>query len=135
VLPTGPSGTPTNIMTGTNVAMFATATPAQQAAGWKYMQYLASPASQAEWSEQTGYLPVTSAALPLMSAFIAKNAYLPTAVAALQYAVAQPPYAWVQQVEGEEVVAIQAVLDKGADPKTALAAAQKAALADKQADQ
>ena len=135
VLPTGPSGAPTNIMTGTNVAMFAATNSAQQAAGWKYMQFLASAPSQAQWSEQTGYLPVTSAALPLMSAFIAKNAYLPTAVAALQYAVPQPPYAWVQQAEGEEVVAIQAVLDKGADPKTALDAAQKAALADKQADQ
>jgi len=135
VLPTGPSGAPTNIMSGTNVAMFAAASPAQQSAGWKYMQFLASASSQAQWSEQTGYLPVTPAALPLMSAFIAKNPYLPTAVAALEYAVPQPAYAWVEQAEGEEVVAIQAVLDKGADPTTALNTAQKAALADKQADQ
>ena len=135
VLPTGPSGAPTNIMSGTNVAMFAAASPAQQAAGWSYMQYLASASSQAQWSEQTGYLPVTSAALPLMSSFIAKNPYLTTAVAALEYAVAQPPYAWVEQAEGEEVVAIQSVLEKGTDPTTALNAAQKAALADKQADQ
>jgi len=56
-------------------------------------------------------------------------------VAALEYAVPQPAYAWVEQAEGEEVVAIQAVLDKGADPTTALNTAQKAALADKQADQ
>ena len=135
VLPTGPSGAPTNIMSGTNVAMFAAASPAQQAAGWSYMQYLASASSQAQWSEQTGYLPVTSAALPLMSSFIAKNPYMTTAVAALEYAVAQPPYAWVEQAEGEEVVAIQSVLEKGTDPTTALNAAQKAALADKQADQ
>jgi ABC-type glycerol-3-phosphate transport system substrate-binding protein len=135
VLPTGASGNPTNILTGTNIAMFAGASSAQQAAGWKYMQFLASPSSQAAWSEQTGYLPVTSAALPLMSAFIAKNPYLPTAVAALSYAVPQAPYAWVQQGEGEEVVAIQAVLEKGADVTTALDAAQKAALADQQADQ
>jgi len=135
VLPTGPTGAPTNIMTGTNVAMFADASPAQQSAGWKYMQFLASASSQAQWSEQTGYLPVTSAALPLMSSFIAKNPYMTTAVAALEYAVPQPPYAWVQQAEGEEVVAIQAVLEKNADPTSALNAAQKAALADKQADQ
>ncbi|MBC3842509.1 extracellular solute-binding protein [Streptacidiphilus sp. 4-A2] len=135
VLPTGPSGTPSNIMSGTNVAMFADASPAQQSAGWKYMQFLASASSQAQWSEQTGYLPVTSAALPLMSSFIAKNPYMTTAVAALEYAVPQPPYAWVQQAEGEEVVAIQAVLEKNEDPATALNAAQKAAQADKQADQ
>ena len=135
VLPTGPSGAPTNIMSGTNVAMFADASPAQQAAGWKYMQFLASASSQAQWAEQTGYLPVTAAALPLMSSFIAKNPYMTTAVAALEYAVPQPPYAWVEQGEGEEVVAIQAVLEKGADPTTALNTAQKAALADKQADQ
>jgi multiple sugar transport system substrate-binding protein len=135
VLPTGPTGAPTNIMTGTNVAMFADASPAQQSAGWKYMQFLASASSQAQWSEQTGYLPVTAAALPLMSSFIAKNPYMTTAVAALEYAVPQPPYAWVQQAEGEVVVAIQAVLEKNADPTSALNAAQKAALADKQADQ
>ncbi|QMU67948.1 extracellular solute-binding protein [Streptacidiphilus sp. P02-A3a] len=135
VLPTGPSGAPTNVMSGTNVAMFAGASAAQQAAGWKYMQFLASAASQAEWSEQTGYLPVTSAALPLMSSFIAKNPYMTTAVAALEYAVPQPAYSWVEQAEGEEVVAIQAALEKGTDPTTALNTAQKAALADKQADQ
>ena len=135
VLPTGPSGTPTNILSGTNIAMFSGASPAQQSAGWKYMQFLASASSQAQWAEQTGYLPVTSQALPLMSSFIAKNPYLTTAVAALQYAVAQPPYAWVQQAQGEEVVALQAVLDKGEDPTTALNAAQKAALADQQSAQ
>ncbi|WP_035805118.1 extracellular solute-binding protein [Kitasatospora mediocidica] len=133
VLPTGSTGQPTNIMSGTNLVEFAGASKAQQAAGWKYMQFLASASSQAEWASQTGYLPVTAAALPLMSDFIAKNPYLPTAVGALAYAVAEPPYSWVAKAEGEEVVALQAALDTGTDPATALNTAQTAALADQKA--
>ncbi|MFC1413450.1 extracellular solute-binding protein [Streptacidiphilus sp. N1-12] len=134
VLPTGSSG-PSNIMTGTNLVMFASASPAQQAAGWKYMQFLASASSQAQWSSTTGYLPVTAKALPLMSDFLAKNPYMNTAVAALEYAVPTPPFAWIAKAQGEEVVALQNVLEKGADPKSALDAAQTAALADQKAAQ
>ena len=135
VLPTGSSGTPTNILTGTNLAMFASANSAQQAAGWKYMQFLSSASSQAAWSEQTGYLPVTAAALPLMGSFIAKNSYMTTAVAALAYATAEPSYSWVTKAQGEEVTAIQAVLESGANPTTALNTAQTNALADQKAAQ
>lgn len=134
VLPTGSSG-PSNIMTGTNLVMFASASAAQQKAGWAYMQFLASASSQAQWSSSTGYLPVTSKALPLMSSFLAKNPYMNTAVAALEYAVAEPPYSWVAKAEDEEIVAVQDVLEKGADPKTALDTAQTAALADQKAAQ
>ena len=134
VLPTGSAG-PSNIMTGTNLVMFSSATAAQQAAGWKYMQFLASASSQAQWASTTGYLPVTAKALPLMTDFLAKNPYVNTAVAALAYAVPTPPFAWVSKAQGEEVVALQQVLEKGADPKSALDAAQTAALADQKAGQ
>ncbi|MFC1421100.1 extracellular solute-binding protein [Streptacidiphilus cavernicola] len=134
VLPTGSAG-PSNIMTGTNLVMFASASSAQQAAGWKYMQFLASASSQAQWASTTGYLPVTAKALPLMGDFLAKNPYLNTAVSALAYAVPTPPFAWVSKAQGEEVVALQQVLEKGMDPKAALDAAQTAALADQKAAQ
>jgi multiple sugar transport system substrate-binding protein len=134
VLPTGSAG-PSNIMTGTNLVMFAGASTAQQAAGWKYMQFLASASSQAQWATATGYLPVTSKALPLMADFVAKNPYVTTAVAALEYAIPTPPFAWVSKAQGEEVVALQNVLEKGMAPKAALDAAQTAAMADQKAAQ
>ncbi len=134
VLPTGSAG-PSNIMTGTNLVMFAGASTAQQAAGWKYMQFLAGASSQAQWATATGYLPVTSKALPLMADFVAKNPYVTTAVAALEYAIPTPPFAWVSKAQGEEVVALQNVLEKGMAPKAALDAAQSAALADQKAAQ
>ncbi|MEY9953988.1 extracellular solute-binding protein [Leifsonia sp. EB34] len=37
------------------------ATPAQQVAGWKLISFLASPASQAKFSEATGYVPANTA--------------------------------------------------------------------------
>lgn len=135
VLPTGTSGQPTNVLSGTNIAMFASASKAQQAAAWKYMQFLASAQSQAQWSSTTGYLPVTSKALDLMGDFLAKNPYMKTAAAALDYAVPQPAFPWVAKAQGEEVVALQKVLEEGVDPATAANAAQQAALADQKAGQ
>ncbi|MGF1429607.1 extracellular solute-binding protein [Kitasatospora sp. LaBMicrA B282] len=135
VLPTGSSGQPTNILSGTNIAMFASASKAQQAAAWKYMQFLASADSQAQWSSTTGYMPVTAKALDQMGDFLAKNPYMKTAADALNYAVAQPAFPWVAKAEGEEVVALQKVLEQGADPASALNAAQQAAVADQKAGQ
>ncbi|GAB2691156.1 extracellular solute-binding protein [Kitasatospora kifunensis] len=135
VLPAGSTGKPSNIISGTNIAMFASASKAQQAAAWKYMQFLASASSQAQWSSTTGYLPVTPKALDQMGDFLAKNPYMKTAAAALDYAIAQPAYPWVAKAEGEEVVALQKVLEQGADPASAANAAQQAAVADQKAGQ
>ncbi|MDI5967477.1 extracellular solute-binding protein [Streptomyces sp. SL13] len=129
-LPTGPAGQ-ANVLQGTDIGMFASASKAQQAAAWKYMQFLTQPANQATWAAGTGYLPVTAKALPSMKAYVAQNPWVPTSMAALQNAKADPPYSWVTPAEGALVVAIQAVVDKGTSPAAALAAAQKTALAAK----
>ena len=134
-LPTGPDNEPGNVVTGTNLAMFAGSSAVQQAAGWKYMQFLASTPVQAEWSEATGYLPASPDALLQMSDYTAKNPWLTTAVSALQYASAAPAFPWAAKVQGAEAVAVAAVLEQGADPTTALDAAQTAAQADQQAGQ
>ncbi|MFE9426814.1 extracellular solute-binding protein [Kitasatospora sp. NPDC006697] len=135
VLPSGSSGKPANVLSGTNIAMFASASKAQQAAAWKYMQFLASAESQAQWSSTTGYLPVTPKALDQMGDFLAKNPYMKTAAGALDYAFAQPALPWVAKAQGEEVVALQKVLEQGTDPAAALNAAQQAAVADQKAGQ
>lgn len=43
---------------GTNIAMFKGATPEQQAAALKYIDFLLSPSSTIDWAENTGYLPI-----------------------------------------------------------------------------
>lgn len=59
-LPSGPAGedgtgygTPTG---GGNLYVFANATPEEQAAGWAWIEYLASPEIQSDWGAQTGYI-------------------------------------------------------------------------------
>jgi multiple sugar transport system substrate-binding protein len=60
---------------GQNIAIFNTATEAQQQAAWKYLQFLLSPAIQLYWAVQTGYIPVNKqvANLPDWKNFVAQN--------------------------------------------------------------
>jgi multiple sugar transport system substrate-binding protein len=131
-LPAGSAG-PANSLSGTDLVVFANAGKAQQAAAWSYMQYLTQPAQQATWAAGTGYLPVTSQALPAMAAYTKKNPWVTGAVNALQYATSEPPYSWIEKSDGALAVALQDVLDKGTSPAAALATAQKTAEAAKAA--
>ncbi len=129
-LPAGDAGK-ANVLQGTDIGVFAGASKDQQAAAWKYMQFLTEPANQATWAAGTGYLPVTAKALPDMTAYVKANPWVPAAMGAMQNAKSDPPFTWVTPAEGALVVAMQAVLDKGTSPADALAAAQKSAMAAK----
>ncbi len=48
---------------GGNAVIFRKAPKAQQQAAWVFMQWFTAPAQQVWWSEHTGYLPVTGAAV------------------------------------------------------------------------
>lgn len=56
--PTSKAGT---VVGGSAMWLSNQATPAQQVAGWKLISFLASPASQATFSEATGYVPANTA--------------------------------------------------------------------------
>jgi multiple sugar transport system substrate-binding protein len=127
-LPSGRNGQG-NSLQGTNLVIFTKTTNAQRAAAWQYMKFLSQPAQTAYWAEQTGYLPVTKAALPLMKSYIATHPYQQIASQALQVARGNPPYAWWTTAVGQLATALQAVLDNGGDPAHALATAQAKALA------
>jgi multiple sugar transport system substrate-binding protein len=64
-----------------------------------------------------------------MKKYIATHPYQKIAAEALQYAAGNPPYAWWTQAEGYVAEAMQAVLDNGASPASALATAQQKAMA------
>jgi len=127
-LPAGPNGGQGNAMAGTNIVIFANASTAQRAAAWQFMKYLSSPHATAYWAIKTGYLPVTKSALVYMKKYIATHPYQKIAAQALQYAGGNPPYAWWTQAEGDVAEAMQAVLDNGASPASALATAQQKAM-------
>jgi ABC-type glycerol-3-phosphate transport system substrate-binding protein len=131
-LPAGPAGK-ANELQGTDLVMFASASKDQQAAAWKYMQFLTDPKSQATWASGTGYLPVTAKALPDMGTYLTQNPWVKDAMNAMQTAKSDPPFPWVAKSEGALAVAIQDVVDKGAAPAKALATAQQTALAAKAA--
>jgi multiple sugar transport system substrate-binding protein len=133
-LPAGPAKQ-ANQMNGTNLVIFDQATAAQKQAAWKYMQFLSSASSQAYWATQTGYLPVTPAALPQMTAFTAKNPWMITAAQALQHSSGTAPVPWADDAQGELAVALTDVLTSGTSPKAALDKAQQDAMSDMKAQQ
>ncbi|MCI0182198.1 ABC transporter substrate-binding protein [Sulfoacidibacillus ferrooxidans] len=125
-LPAGPSGQG-NMMQGTNIVMFAKATPAQQQAAWKFMKWLTEPQQTAYWAKTTGYLPVRQSAEALMSSYYSTHPYQQIATQSLQYAKPTPPVAGMQQAVGYIGDAITEVLTQHVPASQALqAAAQKA---------
>jgi multiple sugar transport system substrate-binding protein len=113
-----------NELSGTNLVVFSAATAQQKAAAWEFMQYLASAPAQATWASATGYLPVTSGALSSMQSYLAQNSWVTTAIPQLNTAITDPPFAWVEQCEGDISVAMQAALDNNTPAATALGTAQ-----------
>jgi len=126
-LPSGRNGQG-NAMAGTNIVIFSKASSAEKQAAWEYMKFLSEPRQTAYWAEETGYLPVTKEALPIMKRYIATHPYQQIAAQALQVARGNPPYAWWTEAEGDLTTAMQQVLDNHGDPAHALAKAQQEAL-------
>jgi multiple sugar transport system substrate-binding protein len=57
-VPFGPARETIPALKGEDLVIFNTATPEEQAAAWKYIQFLLSPAVQIYWSMQTNYSPI-----------------------------------------------------------------------------
>jgi sn-glycerol 3-phosphate transport system substrate-binding protein len=65
---------------------------AEKEAAWQFTQFLAQPDTQAYWHTQTGYFPVTTAALeePEDKAFLAENPLFQVAIDSLDATEVQP---------------------------------------------
>ncbi|MFC4244274.1 ABC transporter substrate-binding protein [Gryllotalpicola reticulitermitis] len=125
-VPGAEDGTRVNQINGTNIAMFSNASDDQKAAAWKYMQFLTDAETQSAWAQATGYLPVNPKTLDLadMKDYIAKNPYVTFASKDLADSSAEPPYAWVDEAEGDLAAALQSALAGNATPTAALKDAQ-----------
>ena len=122
-------------MNGGNLVLFSQASAEQKAAAWKYLQFLSSASSQAYWSTQTGYVPVTAQALSQMTSFTAQNPWMITAANALQESTGSVPAPWGDKTQSELAIALADVLQNNVDPKTALDKAQTNAKNDVKAAQ
>lgn len=71
-VPTGTVAAAT--VSGLDLAIFATATEAEQLAAWKFVKWLLSPEVNARWSAATGYLPIRRSTVetPRMQAYLAE---------------------------------------------------------------
>ncbi|MGO4586624.1 extracellular solute-binding protein [Arthrobacter sp. 2RAF6] len=71
----GPTGKSGPVIGGSALWLSATATPAEQVAGWKLETYLTSPQTQETFSHATGYVPINvkTSDSPTQKEFLAAN--------------------------------------------------------------
>jgi len=105
-LPKGPAEEG-NVLQGTNIVMFSSATPTQKNAAWTFMKWLDQPANTAYWASHTGYLPVRKSAIALMQNYYNTHPYQKIAAESLAYAREVPPVAGFSQAIGDLANAIQ----------------------------
>jgi multiple sugar transport system substrate-binding protein len=121
--------TKATILSGTDVAILARATPEQQAAAWKYIKFLTSTNGTTRWSLRTYYMPVRRSGRDstLMRVYLRDNPEHRAGLESLEFARTEPSMAEWQEIRDIISDAVeQAVLGK-VPPQQALdAAAQKA---------
>lgn len=130
ILPSGPEAT-ANQLAGTNIVLFSDASDQEKAAAWEFMQFITTPAQQAQWAATTGYLPVSKKSLDedALKETIEKEEWFADAVGQLDVASGLPPAKTVTEASGLLSVALQNALQGKAEPADALADAQKKAAA------
>ncbi|MGE5574235.1 MAG: ABC transporter substrate-binding protein [Bacteroidota bacterium] len=107
---------------GTDLVMFASASPEEQQAAWKFMKWLTNATQTAHWAIETGYIPVRRSALHLqaMKDWMAANPRNAASLNALQYAVTDPNIAEWQDIREIISQAVEEAFLLKATPKEAL---------------
>jgi len=117
------------LLSGTDVAIMAKATPEQQAAAWKYIKFLTSTNGTTRWSLRTFYMPVRRSGRDstLMRVYLRDNPEHKAGLDSLEFAKSEPSVAEWQEVRDIISDAVeQALLGKGSAQQALDAAAQKA---------
>ena len=105
-------GAPQNaIIGGASLWVLAGKDPATYKGVAKFLAYLASPAVAAKWHQDTGYLPVTTAAYDLtrQQGFYAKN---PSAETAIKQMLNKPPLPYTKGLRLGNMPQIRTVVDE-----------------------
>jgi len=117
------------ILSGTDVAIMARATPEQQAAAWKYIKFLTSTNGTTRWSLRTYYMPVRRSGRDstLMRVYLRDNPEHKAGLDSLEFARTEPSMAEWQEIRDIISDAVeQALLGKAGPQQVLDAAAQKA---------
>ncbi len=116
-------GAPTG---GGNLYMFASSTPEEQAAAWRWIQYLASPEIQADWGTSTGYVAARATAWDLEPLVSLVAEYPQYAMARAQLEFADKELATHQGLDIRTILgqAISRVITGEMDAQTSLDQAQ-----------
>lgn len=106
---------------GSSLAIFK-AKPEEEAAAWKFVEWMSSPEVNLKWSMMTGYTPLRQSVLesPEYQQYLAENPDIQVVIEQAQYAKARPnevSYADVSRILG---IAIEEALFGNIDPKPIL---------------
>lgn len=107
---------------GGNAVIFKQIPHSHIAAAWAFMNWFTSPAQQVYWSEHTGYMPVTTAAVHTKGyqRFLKKNPNFRVPLHELKYQGAMPINAHYLTMLQFVQQGLQAVFDNLQDPSTAM---------------
>ncbi len=107
---------------GTDLAIFAAASKAEQTAGWEFVKFLTNTENTAKFSIASYYLPVRQSAIESdrMKKYFAGDPYNKVGVNQLPYAVFDPPKAAWNKIRNYISDAVEKALLLKATPKEAL---------------
>jgi len=110
------------LISGTDVAISAKATPEEQAAAWKYIKFITGTTGTTRWSLRTFYMPVRRSAQEstLMRVYLRDNPEHRAGLDSLAFATTEPNIAEWNQIRDIIRDAIEAALLGKATPKQAL---------------
>ncbi len=110
------------LISGTDVAISAKATPEQQAAAWKYIKFITGTTGTTRWSMRTFYMPVRRSAREstLMQVYLRSNPLHRAGLDSLGFAQTEPTMA--EWIEIRDIIrdAVESALLGKATPKQAL---------------
>ncbi len=110
------------LLSGTDVAILAKASPEQQAAAWKYIKFITGTNGTTRWSLRTFYMPVRASGRDstLMKVYLRQNPEHRAGLDALTFARAEPNVAEWQEIRDIIAEAVEAAVLGKKTPKQAL---------------
>jgi multiple sugar transport system substrate-binding protein len=110
------------LLTGTNVAIMAKATPEQQAAAWKYIKFITSTNGTTRWSLRTFHMPVRRSGRDstLMNVYLREHPEHKAGLDSLAFARTEPSLAEWDEVREIVADAVEAAVLNRKAPQQAL---------------
>jgi multiple sugar transport system substrate-binding protein len=124
-VPAGPKG-PAVEMFGTNACVFSKAGKDVQQGAFQYIKYFTNAQNTAQWSQQTGYMPVRQSAFKSMqTSFYPQNPNLKVAVDQLPHAIFAPQVSVWDQAQSTILTELGNIVDGKKSAKQGLDDAAK----------